>query len=55
MVHRDVSRENGKLIREDRENLSRIVSDIRLGKVRLADFDKETLSELRKELSLTNG
>lgn len=55
MVHRDVSRENGKLIREDRENLSRIVSDIRSGKVRLADFDKETLSELRKELSLTSG
>ena len=55
MVHRDVSRENGKLIREDRENLSRIVSDIRSGKVHLSDFDKETLSELRKELSLTNG
>lgn len=55
MVHRDVSKENGKLIREDRENLSRIVSDIRSGKVQLSDFDKKTLSELKEELSLTNG
>ena len=55
MVHRDVSKENGKLIREDRENLSRIVSDIRSGKVQLSDFDKKTLSELKEELSLANG
>ena len=55
MVHRDVSKENGKLIREDRENLSRIVSNIRSGKLRLGDFDKKTLSELKKELSLADG